>query len=305
MSIQISSARETIREVIFETRTPAGRAFDIALLGLIVLSLALVSLESVESLGRNYGTLFDAAEWIITGLFTLEFVVRLAVLRRPSVYLFSFFGVVDLISILPTYLAVFFPGAESFLLVRSLRLLRIFRVLKLVYFIKESRVLIAALRNARGKITVFVFSVLSLSTIFGGLMYVIEGPASGFTSIPRGVYWAIVTLTTVGYGDIAPQTPLGQTLAATIMILGYGIIAVPTGIVSVELAEAQRQEGARSSPLVGGGNEAEQRTGQPSAAGGLGCSMCSLQEHQSDAHYCRRCGMPLASQHAPQPHKER
>lgn len=265
----MSDWRDKLHNIIFEAHTPAGRLFDIGLLLTIVFSLALVSLESVQSIGSQYSLLFNTLEWIITIAFTIEFILRLIVTRRPLKYLFSFYGLVDLLSILPTYLEIFFPGAESFILIRSIRLLRIFRVLKLFYFVREARFLKLALRAAMGKIIVFLLSVLSVATITGGLMYVIEGPENGFTSIPKGVYWAIVTLTTVGYGDIAPQTPLGQMMAALIMILGYGIIAVPTGIVSVELAEAHRKEPTKC------------------------CKECSLEGHDLDARFCRGCGASL------------
>jgi len=232
--------RRTRHQIIYEADTPLGRAFDVALLWAIVLSVAAVLLESVSRIRADWGAWLIAVEWMFTLLFTVEYAVRLATVDRPLRYARSFFGIVDLLAIIPTYLSLVFVGAQSLVVIRALRLLRIFRVLKLARYLDESRVLVAALKASRPKITVFLFSVLTLVVIIGALMYLIEGADSGFTSIPRSIYWAIVTLTTVGYGEITPQTTLGQFLAGAVMIMGYGIIAVPTGIVSVELAEAAR-----------------------------------------------------------------
>ena len=262
--------RARLHEIIFEADTRAGRAFDIALLCLILISVVTVMLDSVSSVHSRYGVWLVKAEWTVTSLFTLEYILRLLSVRRPLAYAFSFFGVVDLLSILPTFLSLAFTGAESLLVIRSVRLLRAFRVFKLAHLLGEATVLSAALRASRPKISVFLVSVACAVTIVGALMYLIEGPEHGFTNIPIAIYWAIVTITTVGYGDIHPQTPAGQTLASVAMVLGYGIIAVPTGIVSVELAEASRK-------------------GISTQA----CPACAAQGHDPDARYCKRCGSAL------------
>jgi len=225
-------------EIIFEADTPAGKAFDVGLIVAIIVSVIVVLLESVADVRARHGVLLRNAEWAFTILFTLEYVLRLSCITRPAHYAKSFFGLVDLLAVLPTYLSVLLPGAQAMTVIRTLRILRVFRVLKLASYVRESDQLLHALVLSRRKIEVFLFSVASVVVIFGSVMYLIEGPENGFTSIPRGIYWAVVTLTTVGYGDISPQTPLGQAIAACIMILGYGIIAVPTGIVTAELTRA-------------------------------------------------------------------
>jgi voltage-gated potassium channel len=262
--------RERLHEIIFEAETPAGKAFDVALLVCIVASVATVLLESVASIRAQYGTLLRALEWGFTILFTVEYVLRLVCVRRPLRYALSFFGLVDLLAIVPTYLSVFVAGAQSLIVIRALRLLRIFRVLKLAHFVGEARMLRAALQASMRKIIVFLGTVVTIVLIVGSLMYLVEGEASGFTSIPQSMYWAIVTLTTVGYGDIAPQTVVGKLLASVVMILGYGIIAVPTGIVTVELAHARR------APIT---TEA--------------CRDCGKGGHDSDADFCKFCGARL------------
>ena len=239
------------------------------------MSVATVMLESVAEVRTNYGPLLIAVEWFFTILFTIEYIARLVSVGRPSRYAVSFFGVVDLISILPTYLSVVFAGAQSLLIIRVFRLLRIFRVLKLRHYLTEAQVLEDALRGSRLKITVFLAAVLSLSIVAGALMYLVEGPAAGFTSIPRGVYWAIVTMTTVGYGDIAPLTPVGQVGASCLMILGYAIIAVPTGIVSVAIAQQMRG----------------------SAVSTQACLQCGREGHAVDAEHCQYCGAHLGDGH--------
>jgi len=257
-------------EVIFEHDTKAGKAFDLVLLVAILVSVAVVMLDSVASIAAPYHRAFVWAEWIFTLLFTAEYILRLASVNRPSGYALSFFGIVDLLAILPSYLSLLLPGGQYLIVIRILRVLRVFRILKLARYVGEARTLTLALRAARYKITVFLFTVLTVVVIVGSFMFLIEGPESGFTSIPQGVYWAIVTLTTVGYGDIAPVTPLGEALAAVVMILGYGIIAVPTGIVTVELAhQAQRK---------------------PSA---LVCPGCGEGSHDGDARFCKACGEEL------------
>jgi len=235
----------------------------------ILASVGVVMLDSVSALG-TYHPRFLLAEWIFTLLFTAEYALRLVSVHRPSAYALSFFGVVDLLAVLPTYLSLFVPGGQYLIVIRILRVLRVFRVLKLAQYVGEARTLGLALRASRYKLTVFLFTVLSIVVVVGSLMFLIEGPRHGFTSIPRGVYWAIVTLTTVGYGDIAPVTPVGQTMAALVMIMGYGIIAVPTGIVTVELAHQAQQ--------------------QPSS---LSCIGCGEERHEKDAAFCRKCGASL------------
>jgi voltage-gated potassium channel len=269
-----SALREKVRIVIFGHETPAGKAFDVILIGLILVSVIVVMLESVRGIRLQYGPWLRRAEWAFTIGFTIEYLLRLWSAPRAMGYARSFYGVVDLIAIVPTYLTLLIPGGQALATVRALRILRVFRVLKLAHFVSEGNVLMRALAASRHKITVFVAAVLTLVVTLGSMMYLVEGGDSGFTSIPKGVYWAIVTLTTVGYGDIAPQTSLGQALAAVVMILGYAIIAVPTGIVTVEIGEATRRaarerEGART------------------------CSGCGLAYHDEDALHCKRCGQAI------------
>lgn len=262
--------RERTRIVIFEHQTPAGKGFDVALIGLIVASVIVVMLDSVHEIRLTYGPALRAAEWGFTIIFSVEYLLRLWCAPRAAAYARSFFGIVDLLAILPTYLSLIIPGGQALLTVRVLRLLRIFRVLKLANYVSEAGVLMRALRASRPKITVFVVGVLTLVVTLGSLMYLVEGADNGFTSIPKSVYWAIVTLTTVGYGDIAPQTTVGQALAAVIMILGYAIIAVPTGIVTVEIGTAARQ-----------------------AAAERVCRQCGFAGHDGDARYCKHCGRQI------------
>jgi len=253
-----------------EADTPAGKAFDVALLVFILASVVAVMLESVVSVREDYGSALRAFEWVITILFTVEYGLRLYCVGRPLAYAFSFYGIVDLLAILPTYLSVVFTGAQSLLVIRALRLLRVFRVLKLVHFVGEATELRVALRASARKIVVFLGAVITLVLVVGAIMYLIEGEESGFTSIPQGMYWAVVTMTTVGYGDIAPQTVPGKLLASLIMILGYGIIAVPTGIVSVEMSAAR---GRAVSTQV--------------------CPRCASEGHEPGAKFCKNCGSPL------------
>lgn len=259
-----------LHEVIFEADTPEGKAFDVALLIAIVASVTAVILESVAAIRVEYGPTLLLIEWVFTILFTLEYVLRLLSVGKPLHYALSFYGLVDLLSILPTYLSVFFGGARSLSVIRALRLLRVFRVFKLGHFVGAERMLYTALRASSRKITVFIGMVLSLVLILGSLMYFIEGAENGFTSIPTAMYWAIVTLTTVGYGDIAPQTVLGQFFSSVVMIMGYGIIAVPTGIVSVEMAAVARKNISTQA-----------------------CPECSREGHDSDARFCKFCGTRL------------
>jgi voltage-gated potassium channel len=266
-----SRRRARLHEVIFESDTPAGRYFDHALTWLILLSVVTVILESVGNVREHYGKLLYGLEWAFTLLFTVEYFLRLLSVRRPLRYATSFFGVVDLLAIIPTYLSIFLPGSQYLLVIRILRLLRVFRLLKLSEYVTEADTLRTALRASRRKISVFTSAVMLLVVIIGTLMYVVEGEVHGFTSIPRSMYWAIVTLTTVGYGDLSPKTAIGQMLASVVMILGYGIIAVPTGIVSVELAQAARQKGVS----------------------GQSCPSCTRQGHDLDATCCKYCGGKL------------
>jgi len=258
--------RRTLFEVIFEADSPTGRAFDIALLWAIILSVVAVCLDSVAEIRAQHGVALRAAEWGFTVLFTVEYVLRIYCSRSPRHYVFSFFGVIDLLAVVPTSISLFLVGSQYLLVVRTLRLLRMFRVLKMTRYLGEAQVLLRALKASRPKITVFLTSVLSVVVIIGAAMHLIEGPESGFTSIPAGMYWAVVTLTTVGFGDITPQTVVGQVLSSIVMILGYGIIAVPTGIVSVELSRAGRERV---------------------------CKHCDETYHDQDARFCKSCGEKL------------
>jgi voltage-gated potassium channel len=261
--------RARLHEVIFEADTPAGRAFDVCLLVAILVSVIAVMLESVTGIRREYGGVLRAVEWTLTIVFTIEYALRLVAVDRPWRYARSFFGLVDLLAVVPTYLALLLPAAQSLMVIRAIRLLRVFRILKLAHFLGEAQQLVQALRASRRKITVFLGGVVTSVVIMGALMYLVEGEEHGFTSIPTSMYWAVVTMTTVGYGDVAPKTPLGQFLAAALMILGYAIIAVPTGIVSVELAKTGR------------------------AVSRQACPACGAEGHDVDATHCKYCGAHL------------
>jgi voltage-gated potassium channel len=262
--------RQRLHEIIFEADTRAGRSFNILLLIFITISVVIVLLESIRSLRGLYGPVFVGIEWAFTVLFTVEYILRLISVRRPLGYIFSFYGLVDLLAILPTYLSVLFPGGQYLLVIRILRLLRVFRVLKLGEYVNESNYLWAALLASRRKIGVFLFTVLVLVILIGATMYMIEGEPNGFTDIPTSIYWAIVTLTTVGYGDLAPRTTLGKLLASFVMLLGYGILAVPTGIVTAQLV--------RNAPPV---------------VSTQVCPNCSREGHDFDAVFCKYCGAGL------------
>lgn len=267
----LSPWRENMNDVIFGAETKAGRVFDVVLIISILLSVIVVMLDSVESIQQHHAELLYYLEWGFTILFTVEYILRLICVRRPWLYMRSFFGIVDLVSIIPTYFSLMIPTAKYLLTFRVLRLLRIFRILKLSEYMGEAHVLMDALHNSSRKVMVFLYTVLTLVIVFGSLMYVIEGSDNGFTSIPKSIYWAIVTLTTVGYGDISPQSPLGQTIASMIMILGYGIIAVPTGIYSAELVKTYKDSDIR--------NDA--------------CPDCGRIGHDWDAEFCKFCGHEL------------
>ena len=267
----LSPWRESLNTIIFGAESPMGKAFDVVLIISIIASVITVMLSSVVSIHQRYAHILFIIEWSFTLLFTVEYILRLICVRKPWLYCRSFFGLVDLLSIVPTYLGLLFPGIKYMLVIRILRLLRVFRILKLTEYMSEANVLLDALSNSRRKVLVFLYTVLTLVIVFGSLMYVVEGSEAGFTSIPKSVYWAIVTLTTVGYGDIAPQSPLGQIIAAIIMIMGYGIIAVPTGIYSVELVKSYNTVNIR--------NDA--------------CPACGETGHDFDADFCKYCGHQL------------
>ena len=263
-----STWRQKVFIVIFGTDTHAGKKFDVALLWAILLSIGVVMLESVDAIRTEYGQWLKIAEWAFTILFTIEYLARIISISKPWYYASSFYGIIDLVSVIPTYLALFFTGGQYLLVIRALRLLRIFRILKLTRYTGEASTLLTALQASRHKITVFLGAVFTIVVIMGTMMYLIEGGDNGFTSIPRSIYWAIVTLTTVGYGDIAPQTILGQTLASVIMIMGYAIIAVPTGIVTAELTYGQKNNGKK-------------------------CEHCGCKSHPDNAKFCFKCGKKL------------
>jgi len=263
--------RAECRRIIFQSTRWDEKAFDIALIITILISVSLVLVESLPSLEPETRRLLYICEWVITGLFTVEYILRLYVSINPKRYARSFFGLVDLLAILPSYIDLLIPGAHYLMLLRVLRVLRIFRVLKLAKYIGEANTLLRALRSSIRKITVFVFAVINLVLVLGSLMYLIEGAENGFSSIPKSVYWAIVTLTTVGYGDISPQTPLGQFVASIIMLTGYGIIAVPTAIVTAEMAQSKT----------------------PDATVDPECPACGWRSHDHDATYCKVCGDKL------------
>ncbi|MCA8949614.1 MAG: ion transporter [Planctomycetes bacterium] len=270
MALRDTSLRERVHEIVFEADTAAGKAFDVGLLVLIALSVLVICLESVADYRADHGAALYVLEWVFTGLFTLEYLVRLWCVRRPLAYATSFFGVLDLVAVLPAYLMLVIVDAHHLGTVRVLRLVRVFRVLKLVRYLGEARALHAALRASAPKIVVFLLAISCLVVVVGSVMYVVEGRESGFDSIPRSIYWAIVTLTTVGYGDISPSSGLGQGLAALVMLMGYGIIAVPTGIVSAELVRGQRESTSTQS-----------------------CPGCAAEGHVDDAVFCYRCGERL------------
>lgn len=259
--------KKRLQEIIFEADTPAGKAFDVILIVSVLISVMAVMLESIESVEARYGEVLRSVEWFFTILFSIEYALRLYAVQKSFRYALSFFGIVDFLAILPTYIDLFIPGSHYFMAIRILRVLRIFRVFKLVAYIKETDLLIAALKASRRRILVFLLAVLTLVVMLGAFMYMIEGADAGFTSIPRSVYWAVVTLTTVGYGDISPKTGVGQTLAALIMILGYSLIVVPTGFVTVAYSAAGKRGTSRRV-----------------------CQKCGCDDHDEDAGFCKLCG---------------
>lgn len=263
--------KKKLRTIIFKTNTPAGKAFDVALLIAILVSVGVVILESVEDFSANFPNVFIYTEWAFTIIFTIEYILRIIISNKKRKYVFSFFGIIDFLSILPAYLSLIFTGMHTLVILRSFRLLRVFRIFKLARFMGEASQLTKALRASRPKIIVFLVTVGIIVVIMGTIMYLVEGSENGFTSIPKSIYWAIVTLTTVGYGDVAPSTVLGQTLASIIMIMGYGIIAVPTGIVTAEMARASRKQNDKARI----------------------CDGCKSAIIDTDANYCKFCGTAL------------
>lgn len=261
--------KSKLHEIIYEADTKAGKLFDVVLLWLILISIALVMLESVKELDAKYHVFFNVSEWIITILFTLEYFARIICVKKPKQYIYSFYGIIDLLSTIPKYLSLLFGGTHALVALRALRLMRVFRILKLVRFVGEANSLGKALKASRYKILVFISAVFIICVIIGTIMYLIEGEASGFTSIPRSVYWAIVTLTTVGFGDITPQTALGQVVASFVMILGYGVIAIPTGIVTAEYSRQLKPTVATNTQV---------------------CSNCNNSKHSDGALFCNNCG---------------
>lgn len=268
-----SKWKSRLHEIIYEADTKVGRTFDIVLLIVILFSIVLVMLESIEGLNNRYYMEFYVAEWVITFVFTIEYILRIVTIKKPLNYIFSFYGIVDLLSTLPSYLTFFIPGSHNLLFaVRALRLLRIFRILKITRYVGESDKLVKALKQSRPKILIFLFAVVIISVIMGSVMFMVEGPENGFTSIPVSIYWCIVTLTTVGFGDIHPVTSLGQFIASFIMVVGYGIIAVPTGIVSAEFSRATTKTIPTNTQV---------------------CPYCNEHKHLDGAEFCHNCGNVL------------
>lgn len=269
----MSTGKDKLRQVIFGVNTPAGKAFDVSLLILILASITILMLESVQEINTRWKSSFFKLDWIITGLFTIEYLLRIWTSERKRRYILSFYGLIDLFAILPTYLSLFFVGSQALAAIRVLRLLRVFRVLKLVQFMGAANKLRAALKTSSQKIIVFLFFIMIVSIFVGTLMFMIEGREHGFTSIPRSIYWAIVTLTTVGYGDIAPQTTLGQLLAMVLMIMGYGVIAVPTGLVTADLVRQNADKDLTNSIRT--------------------CNLCGNTNNKASSKYCFECGTKL------------
>jgi len=272
MRARIEGWRHTLYQIIYQANTPAGKGFDITLMLLILASVLTIMLDSVAEINQAYGKELYVAEWLFTILFTLEYSLRIFCIHKPSKYIVSFYGLIDLLSIIPSYLSLFLPGAHYLQVIRILRVLRVFRVLKLVRFINQANILVNALQASRLKIAIFMFTISTLLVVFGSTMYLIEGPENGFTNIPVSIYWAVVTLTTVGFGDITPKTDLGRAVSAVVMIIGYAIIAVPTGIFTAELSKEMKK----------------QRKTDPRS-----CPRCRHAGHEQDANYCRICGTEL------------
>ncbi|MGO2102527.1 MAG: ion transporter [Psychroflexus halocasei] len=264
------SWREKLHEIIYEADTREGKIFDVLLLIVITISIILVMLDSVQNIYDQYHDYFYYAEWVITIIFTIEYILRIICIKKPIKYIFSFYGIIDLLSTLPLYISFFFSASYALMTLRALRLLRVFRILKITRYIGAGNRLMVALKSSLPKIMIFIFSVVIISFIAGTIMYLVEGPEHGFTSIPVSIYWTVVTLTTVGFGDIHPVTPLGQSIATLIMVLGYGVIAVPTGIVSSEFMQSSNNQTQTQS-----------------------CFNCNEKDHLDDAKYCHNCGYTL------------
>lgn len=262
----MSNTKQKLYEIIFEADTPAGKLFDIVLLLVILISVALVMLESVPGIRSEHQDLLRLLEWIITGIFTAEYILRILIIQKPIRYIFSFYGIIDFLSVIPTYIGLFVIGSHHLAVIRILRMLRVFRILKLTRYTQAGRTLARAMWASREKISVFIFFVMVIVVVVGTIMYIIEGETHGFTSIPQGIYWAIVTLTTVGYGDISPETPFGQFIASIVMIMGYAIIAVPTGIVTAEIIKPSTPVNTQI------------------------CPNCLHDKHDDDALFCKKCG---------------
>jgi voltage-gated potassium channel len=271
--------RQRLYIIIFFTNTPSGQRFDRYLLLAIMTSLVVVMLDSIEAVKYSYGDLLLALEWFFTAMFAIEYALRIYISPKPREYIFSFYGLIDLLAVVPAFIALIYADAQYLMIIRVIRMLRVFRVLKLSPYLSQANFLLTALRGSKQKIIVFFACIATMVTVFGTLMYVIEGPAHGFTSIPKGIYWAVVTLTTVGFGDIVPKTPLGQALSTLVMITGYSIIAVPTGIFTAELANAMRTEGQTQHP----------------------CPSCNKPQHEVSAAFCSRCGHSLFARQKQQP----
>jgi voltage-gated potassium channel len=271
--------RQRLYIIIFFTNTPSGQRFDRYLLLAIMTSLVVVMLDSIEAVRHSYGDLLVALEWFFTAMFAIEYALRIYISPKPREYIFSFYGMIDLLAVLPAFIALIYADAQYLMIIRVIRMLRVFRVLKLSPYLSQANFLLTALQGSKQKIIVFFACIATMVTVFGTLMYVIEGPAHGFTSIPKGIYWAVVTLTTVGFGDIVPKTPLGQALSTLVMITGYSIIAVPTGIFTAELASAMRADGQTQHP----------------------CPSCNKSQHEVSASFCNRCGNSLFTRQKQEP----
>lgn len=274
MHAMVVSPKQTLKQrlytIIYDSHTPAGRFFDLILIAAIIASVIVVMLDSVAAISQQYGELLFVAEWCFTIVFSIEYLLRIYCNPHPLRYIFSFFGIIDLLSILPTYFLIFFGGAKYMLMIRLLRILRVFRILKLAHYVTQANLLLVAISASKSKILVFLFFMLTITSLFGAVMYLVEGPEHGFTSIPRSIYWAIVTVTTVGYGDISPQTALGQTLSSLMMLTGYAIIAVPTGIFTAELSKTMKDHVDVTE-----------------------CPSCRKTGHNIGANYCYSCGAKL------------
>lgn len=268
----MKNIKQRLYEIIFEADTRAGKAFDVVLLLVILISVAIVMLESVPSYRQKYADVLKISEWSITIIFTIEYILRVLIVRRPIRYIFSFYGIIDLLAVIPTYISFIIAGYHSLVIIRILRLLRVFRILKLTRYSHAGRFIMLAIWDSRAKISVFIVFVLIIVVIMGTIIYLVEGEANGYTSIPVSIYWAIVTLTTVGYGDISPQTPTGQFLASLLMIMGYSIIAVPTGIITARIIQPTTSKNTQV------------------------CPNCLHDKHDDDAVFCKKCGSILNSE---------